>query len=49
MIKINLGWFLGTAFALYMSYRIWGSNGLWFTIGLSLQTSKLYLTLGRKV
>ena len=47
MIKLNLGWFIGTFIAALMAYKMWGMTGLWFTFGLSLQTSKMYLTIGR--
>lgn len=46
MIKINLGWFAGVFIAGLMAYKMWGNHGLWFTLGLSLQTSKLYLKVG---
>lgn len=49
MIKINLGWFIGFALAMYMAHKMWGSTGMWFTFGLSLQTSKIYLKLGRGI
>lgn len=48
MIKINVGWFIGTFIAGLMAYKMWGITGLWFIIGLSLQTAGLYFTIGRK-
>jgi len=48
MIKLNLGWFIGTLIAGLMAYKMWGVTGLWFTTGLSLQTARIYLKIGRE-
>lgn len=49
MIKINVGFFIGIVIAMWTAHTMWGSTGMWFTFGLSLQASKMYLTIGRKV
>lgn len=48
MIKINIGFFIGVIIAMWTAHTMWGNTGMWFTFGLSLQSSKIELTYNRR-